>query len=52
MKVLRNAVATALLVVRMGNQFMVNASIERPSAADNEWVVLVKLGKLSRPRGP
>jgi hypothetical protein len=43
-------VAIQTKTASMGNQFMLNASIERPSSADNEWVVLVKLHELgSRP---
>lgn len=44
-------VAIQTKTASMGNHFMLNASIERPSTASNEWVVLVKLGKLdSHPR--
>jgi hypothetical protein len=39
-------VAIQTKTASMGNHFMLNASIERPSAADNEWIVLVKLGRL------
>jgi hypothetical protein len=43
-------VAIQTKTASLGNQFMVNASIERPSSANNEWVVLVKLHALgSRP---
>lgn len=39
-------VAIQTKTASMGNQFMVHESIERSSAADNEWVVLVKLHEL------
>lgn len=43
-------VAIQTKTASLGNQFMVNASMERPSSANNEWVVLVKLHELgSRP---
>lgn len=43
-------VAIQTKTASMGNQFMLNVSIERPSAANNEWVVLVKLHEVgSRP---
>ena len=41
-------VAIQTKTASLGNQFMVNASIERPSLANNEWVVLVKLHELHR----
>jgi hypothetical protein len=43
-------VAIQTKTASLGNKFMVNVGIERPSSADNEWVVLVKLHELgSRP---
>jgi hypothetical protein len=43
-------VAIQTKTASFGNQFMMNAGIERPSSAENEWIVLVKLHKLgSRP---
>ncbi len=43
-------VAIQTKTASFGNQFMMNAGIERPSMADNEWVVLVKLHEIkSRP---
>lgn len=44
-------VAIQTKTASMGNQFMLNEGIERPSSASNEWIVLVKLGKLgTQPR--
>ena len=39
-------VAIQTKTASLGNQFMVNATMERPSSANNEWVVLVKLHEM------